>query len=160
MQNPSRSGIVAIHSFRHLVAFIATLMFAVLSCSCNGQQATLYPVRGSVFVAGNPAEGSIVVFHAADSASPSPRPPSGIVQPDGSFELSNFTTGDGALAGNYVVTITSLGDAFDEVEEKSKAKGLPRAVRAPERYGDAKKTPLMAIVAGGSNEIPRFNLTK
>src|SRR5262245_9558931 len=65
----------------------------------------LYPVRGQVFVNGRPATNAFVVFHPVGNSDPQAAKPRGRVDVTGTFVLGTQATGDGALAGDYNVTI-------------------------------------------------------
>ncbi len=75
------------------------------SCSRSGRE-PVFPVRGQVFDAKNqPAAGAMVVFHPVDSSDSQPIRPLAYVDDQGNFELTTYERGDGAPAGEYVVTI-------------------------------------------------------
>lgn len=84
-------------------------MLVLVVCANSGCQRTPYevaPVRGTVTVDGQPLEGGRVVFapisregvHAGNVAF-------GDVQPDGSFTLTTYRSGDGAVVGDHWVTL-------------------------------------------------------
>ena len=131
----------------------ATLMM-LLCCAC-GSKVKLHPASGQVFVAGKPAEGAIVVLHSLDPSTATAFKPAGKVDADGIFTLSTRRQGDGAPAGEYIVTIVWLGD----LSTIDPATGeVP--VRLSPHYGDPKTSPLRASIERGKNEIPAFYLEK
>lgn len=65
----------------------------------------MFPVRGTLFVGGEPAAGAFVVFHPASSSEAKTTNPNGRVQADGTFQLTTYESQDGAPANEYVVTI-------------------------------------------------------
>lgn len=79
----------------------------LLAAGCGGpRQKATYPVRGRVVGAGNePAAGALVTFHpvAADPADPAR--PTGTTDAGGNYALTTYSTGDGAPAGEYVITV-------------------------------------------------------
>jgi hypothetical protein len=132
----------------------AAALVALLACSCNSSPA-LYPVRGSVFVDGKPAEGAVVVFHRVGETALNARKPSGRVGKDGTFTLTTHTSGDGAEAGEYLVAIAWLGDAS---RINSTTGEVP--VRLSPKYADPKSSNLRATVKEGTNELPPYRLPK
>src|SRR4051812_645519 len=93
-----------------LRARLARLLLLGLSCVCCGGAAPgpprpVSPVRGSGLGAGKPAVKALVIFHPLNDADAKAPRPTGEVAADGSFALSTHTTGDGAPAGEYAVTV-------------------------------------------------------
>jgi hypothetical protein len=141
-----------------LVSLTCLATATLLLASC-GSEVKLHPVRGQVFVGGKPAEGAVVVFHAAASSGTkaSSERPAGRVQADGSFTLGTFVPGDGAPAGDYVVAIAWPGDAAPTAMGAVSKKATPKLAL---QYGDARKTPLRAKIVEGSNDIPAFHFDR
>ena len=81
-----------------------------LNVSCSRPDATgrkpVFPVQGKVLVQGRPAENALVVFHPEGTSYAEVIRPNGRVQADGAFAMGTYETGDGAPAGEYLVTIT------------------------------------------------------
>lgn len=76
------------------------LLLAVLG-GCGSKQLPVAPAKGQVFYRGKPLEFGAVMFQ------PSIGPPArGVIQPDGSFQLSTYNTNDGAIIGPHQVRIT------------------------------------------------------
>jgi hypothetical protein len=82
----------------------AAIGFVVLAAltGCGGKKRTT-PVEGQVVWAegGAPIEGATVTFVSDSNPSAS-----GVTNSDGKFKLTTYTTGDGAVPGDYKVTIT------------------------------------------------------
>jgi hypothetical protein len=79
----------------------AATAFAAAGCNANG----CYPVRGMVYLDGQPATelaGGTVTFDSAELH----RSASGAIREDGSYRLSSFGRDDGAMPGTYQVTIS------------------------------------------------------
>jgi hypothetical protein len=83
------------------IAGLALLLAAATGCGAR----TTYPVRGKVvFKDGTPLTGGLVVFRPVDEKlQVSAR---GDIQHDGSFILSTYHEGDGAVPGKYQAAIT------------------------------------------------------
>src|SRR5262245_26228369 len=81
---------------------VAVGCLALAGCGADGPP--LHPVTGKVLVDGKPAEHATVTFHPAGGGADAPKPRA-TVKADGSFALTTHTTGDGAPAGEYAVTV-------------------------------------------------------
>lgn len=62
-------------------------------------------VKGVVFAKGKPAAGALVTFMRFDGPDSEYPGAQGIVNTDGTYELTTYTTKDGVIAGDYIVTI-------------------------------------------------------
>jgi hypothetical protein len=86
-----------------MLAGMATVLAVFTGCG-KGQVKT-YPVSGEVIVDGKPAEDVFIYLHTVTPENPPAFPtPFGKVEKDGRFVISTFGNGDGAPAGDYVVT--------------------------------------------------------
>ncbi len=76
---------------------------AVAGCSGGGPEPT-YPVTGTVKLPdGKPLQGGQILFRPVEGSTYSAR---GDIAQDGTFELTTFEAGDGAVAGKHKVMIT------------------------------------------------------
>src|SRR4051794_15382059 len=92
---------------------LMSLAVTSFACSSCNREKTLYPVRAQIFFEGQPATGALVVLHPVDDTSPAAIRPSGYVDADGRLKLMSYnattrSTGEGAPAGDYIVTIAWL----------------------------------------------------
>ena len=130
-------------------------VLGLLSCllpGCGDSKYKVYPVHGEVFFDGQPASGATIHFHPVDTARP---PAFATVQPDGSYELSTYGEDDGAVAGDYLVTLNWID------EEKIDGEMVAGPDRLGGHYARAESSGLKATVdAGEDNEVPRFDLKK
>jgi hypothetical protein len=118
------------------------------------------PVRGVVTVDGKPVAGAGVVFNPAEGGG---RPAHGATEDNGSYQLTTLQANDGALPGDYVVTIVweeppppvlrsgpggptkeQQQKALQDYEEKMRRAGKPPVI--PAIYGNATKSPLRLTV--------------
>jgi hypothetical protein len=139
-------------NFIRSMAVLAFSGVCLLACaSCGGTGPPLYPVRGTVLVAGRPAAGATVVFQPVQDSAEALKP-SGRVGDDGTFRLESYPHGQGAPAGEYIVLVTwYAADPRDPDNPKNKL---------PTRYGERDKTPLPRLtIKNGSNELEPFNLS-
>ena len=120
------------------------------SAGCGGpadNRPLVYHVSGTLLVGGVPAGGAHVAFlPAAGGACPV-----AVTGPDGRFRLTTRAAGDGAPAGEYVVTVLWLnhGVSVDPCE-------CPDPTihdRLHGVYADGTKSSLRADVHAGANEI-------
>ena len=87
---------------RSLVACFSSCTFVLLLCGCSGEVGIpTIPVTGTVTQKGKPVEGAIVAFTPSEGG-PSA---SGITDASGVYSLTTRSSGDGAVAGKYMVTI-------------------------------------------------------
>jgi hypothetical protein len=131
-------------------AALVAVCFLPLGCSNSEGRPEVYPVSGAVFLNGEPAAGAQIHFHPVDGDERAPA--FGVVQEDGSFELSTFGTNDGAEAGDYVVTLNWRD------EEKLDDEIVNGPDRFGERYSKRDKSKLTATIVEGENVLPPFDL--
>ena len=138
-------------SRRRFVVACGSLILATMLASCASRR-TVYPVKGKIIYSGESLEGAVIAFHPADAKSDGPVP-YGVIQRDGSFQLSTYGPNDGAPAGSYRVTVTL--DIIPENGEREDA--YPSG---PQRYASLDTTDLTAEVPSGGGELPAFTLSK
>lgn len=119
-----------------------------------------YPVQGYVFYKGNPAEHAVVVFHyQGDSEALAGLTPNGRAGADGCFSLKTYVSGDGAPAGDYVVTIELPDDDPDVPADRDDPEYLPFGPdRLKGRYADPKSSSFGVSITKGDNLVGPFEL--
>ena len=135
-----------------ITCILATTLLAAAACSKAKDGPTkVYPVTGEVFYRGQPAEGALVTLHPMGNAD-NPRVYTGIVQADGSFQVTTTVANDGAPAGNYAVTLTwSTTEKVNDVDRETPD-------RFGGRYAHVGSQPLTVEVKAEKNRLPRFDL--
>jgi hypothetical protein len=147
---------------RKLRAAVAAAALCLLVFQgCGRGRPETSPVSGHVTYGGKPVPSGRIVFYPGHG-----RSAMGTIEPDGSYRLTTFDSGDGALLGRHRVTIEatrivrvplpkSLGEEsqFNGVA----ANGLGVLWLVPETYSRFESTPLTADVSRGKNTID-FNL--
>jgi hypothetical protein len=141
------------------VAAAALSLFVLQGCGRHKPETA--PVAGHVTYRGKPVPSGRIVFYPSHG-----RSAMGTIEPDGSYRLTTFDPGDGALLGRHRVTIEatriirapqpkSLGEEsqFGGVA----ANGLAILWLVPETYSRPESTPLTAEVTRGKNTVD-FNL--
>lgn len=128
---------------------------ALLGTSCGGG---LNPVEGKVLVQGQPAKGAVVVFHPKGKDTLTTVRPTGVTDDSGTFRLSTHKPGDGAAAGEYVVTVVWP----DETKAAKTTLTMEPPPDPPDRlqgrYADRAKSGLQAVVKSGRNQLEPFDL--
>jgi hypothetical protein len=145
---------------RTLLAGGAALM-AIVCTSCGSP--AVYPVSGKILYKGSPAAGAAVVFRRAGTspANAATEPIiRGIVQADGSFELTCGSLGQGAPAGEYDVLV-EWRRPIPRKQGAGCCCGRPQ--HGPDvfrgRYADPEHPLLRAKVDEQATQLPSFDLT-
>lgn len=85
------------------VRTVLVLCLAAIVNGCGSQQLPVAPAKGQVFYQGKALDFGSVMFQ------PTAGPPArGIIQPDGTFELSTYDKNDGAIIGQHQVRIACV----------------------------------------------------
>jgi hypothetical protein len=107
----------------------------VIALVLSGCGAQMMPVRGSVARDGNPLRGGKIEFTPVAKGQPAV----GLIQPDGTFQLSTNRENDGAMAGGYRITVLGERAAEDRT---------PRMIYSgPEDF-------IIDVLPGQDNEVP------
>jgi hypothetical protein len=108
-----------------------------------------HPARGKVWCDGTPAVGTVVTFFLLDPEGKKKpaRAADALVEADGSFVLTTYRAGDGAPAGDYVVTVMPTPPYFPQADQPARKTPVPEAYAGPET------TPLKATVKSGGNDF-------
>jgi len=130
-------------------------MLVAVVASCNSKDQPI-PIKGTVMLDGKPVAGAAVRFTPGQGGG---RPAFGATQEDGSYRLTTVQPEDGALPGEYIVTIlweaptppvvrpgaegpsrAQMQKAQQDYQEKMKRLGKGPVI--PEVYGDPVNSPL------------------
>jgi hypothetical protein len=79
----------------------SAISLALALCLGCGDSVELVPVRGRVFCDDQPLQFGSVTFQPSGG-----KAARGSIQPDGTFQLTTFRQGDGAVAGRHRVRVT------------------------------------------------------
>lgn len=140
-------------NLRRWPVLLGLAVFASMAAGCGGTSGPkLYPVHGKVLHKGKPAVKAVVFFHRKDRTSPTEPVPHGEADGEGRFSLTSHTMDDGALAGEYVVTVV-----WPDPDAKPGRDG-ERPDLLQGAYVDLKKSLLKAEVKAGANDLPPFEL--
>ena len=124
------------------------LLVWLAAAGCGGPAAPVYPVAGTLLVGGRPAGNARLAFHplAPDTARPV-----GVTAADGTFQLTTHAAGDGAPAGEYVVTLVWPDPAV--VVDECDCPDPATHDHLSGAYADPATSPLRAAVRPGANTV-------
>src|SRR5262245_46454505 len=131
---------------------LALLTASSASCSSAGR-VRLHPVRGQVLYKGRPVARALVVFHPLEELPAGVQKPIAYTDAEGHFRLTTERPGDGAPAGEYLITVELREKTRTGVEKVGGRNLLPARYSKPESSG------LRYCVQEGQNELPPFDLT-
>jgi hypothetical protein len=136
---------LAQRSRQYSATLLAGCAFCLLFVGCGERLPETVPVAGKVSWQDGPLTDGTVVFHPHHIEAGRPkRPATGKLQADGSFVLTTFRHADGAVPGDYRVTIHSY--ASDPAASDDDERPGDYRWRIPERYGDPSRSGLVASV--------------
>jgi hypothetical protein len=153
---------------RFRLPIAAACVVIAISAGCSNNPDYL-PVQGSVYLDGEPVAKASIMFHPEEGG----RPAWAITGDDGSFALTTFESGDGALLGDHVVTITLAQERPPGKQPQNPnftnenasvmeifASHQPNRKMwiVPEKYSDPDTSGLTFTVASGTNTDATFEL--
>lgn len=127
-----------------------TFVFVLLAfsgCGAKNDQKPTAEVKGAITYKGKPLERGEIIFFPNSGA----KIATGIIQSDGTFQLTTYAEGDGALLGSHQVAIKSERDMEGILPEDPEASMEPSLI--PTKYAMKKTSGLTAEVKDGDNEI-------
>jgi hypothetical protein len=149
-----------------LAASLFGLLVLAAGCGDGTGLAKRYPVSGTISYKGTPVATGSITFSPVDVAGG--RSATGEIE-DGSYYLTTAVDGDGALPGEYKVSITSRDVNYDQAMAGVEG-GMPKQDDVAKAINDAKDlvpskyslpdtSGLTYTVAEGSNRNVNFDLT-
>ena len=138
--------------------FMLLIAASIPACGGNADLPKLGKVRGKVTYKGKPVESGHIVFTPAEGkGGETGQSATGEIGSDGSYEMTTFNTGDGAILGQHIVTV-ELREKADPNLGKPKADGtidykLPKS-QGPKQYAKVDTSPLRITVKEGSQDFP------
>lgn len=138
---------------RKLSILTASLvMLSAIGCGETSTDIPVHPARGTATYRNKPLAGAIVSLHPKGEVAAADARPSATVQPDGTFELTTFRSGDGAPEGEYVATL----HWFRPVNQNGEVRPGPNVL--PKKYASAVSSDIQVRIEAGSNELPPIQL--
>jgi len=139
-------------SHRVLWSSTAVICLFVMGCAGGDQNPPTSPVTGKVTYQGEAVEGATIQLLPSGSEG---KLANAISKADGTYELSTFEPGDGAMAGPYKVTVRKIVSVQQGVQQSGENAGEPAFVnkdRLPRKYRSQESTPLeFTVKADGEN---------
>ncbi len=140
---------------------VLTVLLAINGCG-RSDLPTRARVEGSVTFEGQPLNNGTISFVPDRNRGTTGRSATGVIGPDGRFQLRSFEKDDGALVGFHRVQIESWANVPEPPLPNSD--GLPQEPRPPKsaiprRYNDAMTSGLTAEVKAGEKNEYVFALT-
>jgi len=146
-------------SSRWLTVCVVASGFCALAIGCGGNspRPPMGKVSGKVFYDGAPVNTGRVTFTPVSGEGDSGGTPAmGVIESDGSYVLTTFNTGDGAMVGQHIVTVVvpmeDLRDLNKPGPKGEIAYKLPKEL-VPKKYTDPATSPLRNTVTAGDNKI-------
>jgi hypothetical protein len=133
----------------------------LVNTGCGSKYPPTAPVSGKITLDGEPVTQGRISFHPITGE----RPALATIQPNGTYSLTTFERGDGALLGHHKVSIKSTRienappppkDFREEAAQAAEVakKGGPQLVFiVDKKYYDERTTDLEAEVKPGDNKI-------
>jgi hypothetical protein len=113
------------------------------------------PAAGEITFDGKPIPGALVVLHPKDTSNPKVLPARGHVGADGKFVLSTYDTGDGAVPGQYAVTV----EWYQLIKEGDSARPGPNVL--PKKYATPHTSDIPVVtIADGQSTLPAIALKR
>ncbi len=126
---------------RAVLAAVAAL--AVVGCSSG--QPKLAVVRGTITYKGKPVPNGTITFVPANAPAAT-----GKINRDGTYTLTTYKAGDGAVLGTHKVVVAAMEDMTGRLPEDRNP--LPPSL-VPNKYSSIGTTDLTAEVKEGENNI-------
>ena len=142
---PRLSGVTLRHSTiqRLLCVMVAMTFMSVLGCAGDKKKTNI--VRGKITFNGKDVPNGTITFFPESGPTAT-----GEIKPDGSYTLTTFQNGDGAVEGNYTVVVVAMQNQVGRLPEERTP--LPPPI-VPEKYTSAATSDLRAEVKAGENVI-------
>ena len=135
-------------------ALIAMLVAAAGCGEAPEVKVPVTPVTGTLTVAGEKAIGARVTLHPQGHPLPEGRSAGGVVQPDGSFQVSLYDDPKGVPAGEYVATV----DWYKPIKTDTGAGAGPNVI--PKTYSSVDSSPIKVSVKDAPVAIPPIDIKK
>ena len=147
---------------RGLASALVVVAAFVILAGCGDQRPETFPVQGKVTYRGKPVTSGRVIFYPENGRSAQSE-----ILADGTFKLTTFERGDGAVVGKHQVTIKSTRvveasaapKSFDEELRRGPSGQTPGSSKprvewlVPEKFSRRSTTTLAAEVTSDDNQV-------
>ncbi len=141
----------------HFVAPLAVFV-ALIAAGCgqvnSAQGPKAFPASGKVIYKNKPLSNVVVTFYNAEGEERA----SATTNPIGEFTLTTYEPGDGAPAGEYTVSITTMEMEGEDAGEGGDEAAPAQRPRFPSKYTSTDTSDLRATVAEGEANNFTFEL--
>lgn len=135
-----------------LFAVLLGFWWLTILPGCGSSGLPTAPVRGKITYEGKPVpNGSVVSLPEGDKPSAT-----GDIKPDGSYELTTYSSGDGAVLGKHTLMVIAVEDHSGRLPEERSA---TPALIIPKKYTSFPTSGLSIDVKAGENSFD-FELQK
>ncbi len=141
---------------------LGALVFTSTGCGSGVKRPEMGKVHGTVTYKGAPVASGLITFFLVEGKSgEAGQPAISELGSDGSFELTTFDTGDGAVLGQHKAVVVAKSTGGEPIPEGMIPSQLPQDLKkyegpkplVPEKYMSADKTPLKYTVRPGDNNF-------
>jgi hypothetical protein len=143
-------------SLRIRILLVAGLGLAasIAGCSRDPNLPKLGKVYGKVTYDGKPLDAGRIVFTpATGKGGETGQSATGEINSDGSYEMTTFNTGDGAILGQHIVTVVVQKGELPKPDKNGQIKYQVPKNDAPSKYATADKSPLRCTVVETPTEF-------
>ncbi len=125
------------------------LAIGAVVAGCGENRPVTCPVHGKVTYQGKPVPRGTVLFNPVDPTQP---PARGMIASDGTYELTTFRAGDGAVPGKHKIVINATTEVDPAREVGELGYRIPQSL-VPAEYSSLSTTPLERTVGGPEKTI-------
>lgn len=131
------------------LALVGAMLLVAAGCGSADSRPAVYQTTGKISFKGAAPVGAVVALHPKDQAAVGRSVvPSGLVKPDGSFDLTSFAPSDGAPPGDYVLTVEWHKTSSGSEENRVLGPNL-----LPVQYSKPQTSPVVVTIAAQPNEL-------
>jgi hypothetical protein len=149
-----------------LTVTLVTSAALLLGCEGDPGKPKLGRVSGKVTYNGNPVtKGLVTLVPSSGPGAKTGQSATGEIGSDGSYTLTTFTDGDGAVLGEHVILVQSReedpaieGHGMPIPDAQGRVKIKPPKSLVPERYASVDQSPLHFTVKEGDNSPLNIDL--
>ena len=135
-----------------LLYLVIPLLVVASGCGEAGpERVATYPVEATVTFKGAPIPGAFLTLHPKQPL-PDVPPPRASVAADGGLKVSTYNSGDGAPAGEYIVTV----EWYKPIKNGPDVVPGPNVL--PRKYASPRTSDLKITVTEAVNQLPPIEL--
>jgi len=150
---------------RYLSSLCLLISLFVLSGCSDGGGATTVKVKGTVIAGGKAVDGAVITFYSKSGGEAA----SGRTDEEGKFQLTSRKPNDGAVPGDYIVTVAKAGNTAEAMTYDVSKGMTPEYIAAmknaskptkevkgllPAKYANVKDSGLIrTVTTSGPNEF-------